>query len=181
MDRKKFSIKELFEFIQDDELDVELKLTILKFIISMKEDSSIFVPDLISFIERNNYPEILSFAIEALGEIGLASEAAVPVIGEILDDYKKHDSYDYIQNYAANALGKIGSIKAVPFLITALESPDSQGPCLAAIHSLSKLKSKAKAAVPILEALRKKTDYKDYFPAIDMALQNINSMNGAGS
>jgi len=173
MERQHLSIDALRQLVQDDDLEVNQKLKALKYIISIKEKASSLVSELISLIERNNYPEILSFAIEALGEIGSASEPAVAVIGTILDDYKQYDSYDYIQNYAANSLGKINSSQAVPYLLRALESPDSQGPCLAAIYALARLRSKAITAVPALQDLLKKVDYKDYYPAIDKALTEI--------
>jgi HEAT repeat protein len=173
MESNQYSIKELSELMLNDELKVEDKLKALKCIIKMKEKATPLVPKLIRFIKQNNYPEILSFAIEALGEIGSASEPAIPSIGAILNDYKLYDSFDYIQNYAATSLGKIDSEKAVPFLINALKDPDSQGPCLASINALAMLKNKATSAVPSLNSLRKKPDYKDYYPLIDKALTEI--------
>lgn len=173
MERKDYSIEELNELLQNNQQEVSQKLEILKQIISMQEKASPLVPELISFIEQDRYPEILSFAIEALGEIGSASDPAVAVIGSILDNYKQHDSHDYIQNYAANSLGRIGSSQAVPFLVNALKDPDSQGPCLAAIHALARLKDKAVPAVSTLQNLRKNDAYTDYYPAIDTALKEI--------
>ncbi len=173
MEQEIHSIEKLKSLLKDDQLEISLKLNALKQIISMQEDGAPLVPELINMIKNNRYPEILSFAIEALGEIGPASEPAVHIIGNILENYKQHNSYDYIHNYAANSLGKIGSNQAVPFLINALKDPDSQGPCFPAIHALKNLREKAVSAVSILQNLRKNKAYSDYFPAIDTALDTI--------
>ncbi len=175
MKKEAYSIDKLRLFLKNDQLEISLKLNALKQIISMQEDGAPLVPELINMIKNNRYPEILSFVIEALGEIGSASKPAVHIIGNILENYKQHNSYDYIHNYAANSLGKIGSDQAVPFLINALKDPDSQGPCLPAIHALKGLREKAVSAVPILQDLRKNKAYSDYFPAIDTALNAITS------
>ena len=103
--------------------------------------------------------------VYALGEIGPASEPAVPLIIEALRD--PGDPEQFLNVVAAKALGKIGpgARAAVSPLMAALNSDNGTGRLVtAATTALGNLGADAKAAVPALvEAMaREDPEYKKY-------------------
>jgi len=87
--------------------------------------------------------------IYALGEIGPASNPAVPLITEALRD--QSDRQGFLNVAAADALGKIGpgAASAVTALIVALGSDDVRLPTRATV-ALGNIGAEAKAAIPAL-------------------------------
>jgi HEAT repeat protein len=89
--------------------------------------------------------------IYAFGEIGPASEPAVPLIVEALGDPR--DSSQFLNVSAAEALGKIGpgAKSAVPALIVALNSDNGTGRLVtSATGALGDIGADARTAIPAL-------------------------------
>ena len=105
-----------------------------------------------ALVEATTHPQwwVRETAVEALGDIGLAAEDAIPALIEVLRD----DSSDRVRPAAADALGttsQSGS-KAVSALAQALEQ-DNAGVRNAASLALARIGRHAQAAVPALQGV----------------------------
>ena len=105
-----------------------------------------------ALIEATTHPQwwVRETAVESLGDIGLAAEAAIPALIEVLHN----DSSDRVRPAAAEALGttsQAGS-QAVSALAQALEQ-DNAGVRNAASLALARIGRHAQAAVPALQGV----------------------------
>ncbi len=97
-------------------------------------------------------------AVDALGEIGLAAQSALPAIRQALRD-REPEAATFL-GAAVQTLGKIGP-KAVPVLIELLQEDGIDSSNRAAIAaSLGQYGSAAKSAVPVLTLLIEKDSVK---------------------
>lgn len=86
----------------------------------------------------------------ALGAIGPDAEPAVDALGAVALQ-RGAPNWAHIQ--AARSLGRIGSARAVPYLMEAARNPSDQGPGIWAMGALGSLGRLARDAVPMLTEL----------------------------
>jgi HEAT repeat protein len=133
------------------------------------------IPVLVKLLEKDTHWWFPHLVADTLGEIGLTAEVAIPRLASLMLSEQDAPRSDYGHYSAANALGRIGSAKAVPYLIKAAQDNDSQGPGFCAIRALSLLGSKAKDALPTLKKLRKDPKFYDYWASMESAMNSISS------
>jgi HEAT repeat protein len=138
-------------------------------------NAELAIPVLVKLLAKDIHWWFPHIVADTLGEIGLAAEVAIPRLACLMLSEQDAPRSDYGHYSAANALGRIGSAKAVPYLIKAAQDSDEQGPGFCAIRALSLLGSKAKDALPILKQLRKDPKFYDYWNSIESAINSISS------
>lgn len=98
------------------------------------KDATIAIPALINNLYYTNSSDVQSSAAEALGDLGPDAQKAVPDLVAILH----RDNQNYVVcYYIIEALGKIGSKRAVPALIGILYNEDRISKRLAPTSALS--------------------------------------------
>lgn len=108
-------------------------------------------PLLQRFVKQPLSVESRGAAARALGILGPKAKAAVPSLGEALDDPAHQVAFD-----AAAALSHIGE-PAVPALLAAIHPADTNR-TRSIIYALSQIGPDAKAAIPTLTTLRQASD-----------------------
>jgi hypothetical protein len=119
-------------------------------IIAIGPDAAEAIPVLTDLLLEDSWLQEL--AAKALGAIGPAAETAVDALGAVV---RQHPAPTWAFLYAATALGRLGSARAVPYLIEAAQDPEIQGPGGNAICALGNLGPLAREAVPMLAELLK--------------------------
>lgn len=140
-------------------------------------DAKSAVPVLIKLLDKDTHFWFPSVVADTLRDIGIAAEAAIPRLASLMLDEEDAPRSDYGHYNAASALGRIGSEKAIPFLIKAAQDPNSQGPGWSAIKALALFGSKATEALPVLIQLRQDPNFSDYWADLDYAIVKISIPN----
>ncbi len=145
----------------------------LRIVKTLGPKAGAMVPLLIRFLERDTHWWLPHDAAAALGAMGEKAEPAIPRLASLMlaDETAPKSCYGHYS--AANALGDIGSSKAVPYLIEAAQDPRDQGPGWRAIIALGQLERKAIEALPTLKQLQKSPRFSEFRPTIDGAIKAI--------
>ena len=114
-------------------------------------DAAAAVPVLTDILLSDSW--LQESAAKALNAIGPAADTAIDALGTVLNQHQGAHSYAFLS--AAHALGRIGSARAVPYLMEAVRDPCEQGPGWVAIHALARLGPLARDAVPVLAEILK--------------------------
>ena len=110
------------------------------------------VPALLEVLKQNDSAETQQAAAYAIGEMGSMAGAAVPALIKMLQT--TNDPWGFVNDTAAEALGKIGDPASIPALIEALKSDHVRLPTIAT-DALGNIGAEAKAAIPALIELMK--------------------------
>lgn len=143
------------------------------------ENSKNAVTILTKLLEKETHWWLPGASAKALGAMGSDAESAIPLLASLMLSDGNEPKSDWGHYDAATAMGNIGSIKAVPYLIQAFKDSDEQGPCSRAISSLGKLGEKAHSATPVLIQLLHNDNYSDYQTEIVHALGQIWPLHGS--
>jgi len=107
------------------------------------------VPRLIAMAANDDAPT-RAWCLEAFRAIGPAAATAVPLILDVLLGRAPFEADSFLVPLAADALGEIGAIEALPALVQVLGEADRPGVACSALVALGKFGTAASCAVPIV-------------------------------
>ena len=120
------------------------------------------VPKLIEMAERDT-ANARAWCLMAFASIGPAAAPAVPMLIDVLLRKVSHDPPSYV-SMAADALGDIGAIEALPALLRVLQETDDPELAHDVIEAIGKLGPEAAEAEPPLVALAHDRPGANRFP-----------------
>ena len=143
------AVPKLFEIISKDEIRGGLHEDAVVTLATIGPAAAPTLPKLIEMAEHDT-ANARGWCLQAFESIGPAAASAVPLLIDLLRKRVSFDPDPFYVSLAADALGNIGAIDALPALLQALRETDDPSDAAALVQALGKLGPDAAEAVPSL-------------------------------
>ena len=157
------AVPKLIEIISNDGLVGNLQESAVATLSAIGPSAAEAIPKLIEMAE-NDTANARAWCIQAFSSIGPAATMAVPLLIDLLLTRVSVDPDPFYVPMAADALGNIGAIEALPALFQVLRETDNPDVATASIQSIGKLGPSAAEAGPVLAVLAEAHPEVDRFP-----------------